>query len=364
MTNSSIKREGQMSENTKELLRKSIVVDGLFNALLYDPPPTEGKKDVIDLFLDGGVTVLNVPLTIDYYKNDFVTYIRQIYQAYLFEEAFRGKVLIIERYVDILKAKKENKLGIILSMQGADPIEHDLRYLSILHKLGLRIIQLTYNQQNNVGCGAYDPHDTGLTRFGQQAIFEMNRLGIIVDVAHVGYRTSLDAIEISKDPVIISHGSAREVSDSPRNFTDEQIRAVAAKGGVMGVCPLSVFCRKKGKTSRPTVNDFIDHVEHIMNLVGEDHVGIGVDRWRRIPTQTDLMLRVEYDRTLPGFFASYPVDQYNVEGFGYYDEWENLVDRLIKRGFSSAQIQKILGGNFCRVFEKVWGKKLKLDDQG
>lgn len=343
-----------MSGRAKEVLKNSVVVDGLFHSLLNDLPPTDTTKDIIDLLIDGGVTVINATVVLDYYKNDFPIYIKELYRFFMLEEAYPEKVLIIRNYADIERAKKDNKLGLVLSMQGADSIEHDLRYITILYKLGVRLIQITYNQHNNLGSGVFESNDKGLTRFGQQTIYEMNRLGILLDLSHVGYKTSLDAIELSQDPAVFSHVSVKSLCEHPRNISDEQIRAVAAKGGLVGVCPHSVMCTKT-KGSRPTVDDFIDHIEYIINLTGEDHVGIGTDRWMR-PTLGYKLLRVEFERTLPGFFGSFSGEEKHVAGFNYYDEWENLTESLFKRGFSEAQVQKVLGGNFCRVFKQVWDK--------
>src|SRR5699024_9235401 len=276
-----------------------------------------------------------------------------VYNFWLLEETFSERVLIVHNYGDLVKAKKENKLGIILSLQGADSIEHDLRYVTLLHKLGVRIIQITYNQRNNLGDGVFEPNDLGLTRFGQQAIYEMNRLGIVVDLSHVGHKTSLDAIETSTDPVIFSHSNVKKLCDNPRNLSDEQIKAATEKGGIIGLCPHSVFCIKDN-SSRPTVDDFIDHIEYVMNLTGkDDHVGIGTDRWMR-PTMGYEIVRKEFEQTLPGFFGSFSGNEKQVKGFNYYDEWENLIETLLKRNFTNNQISKILGGNLSRLFQQIW----------
>jgi len=342
-----------MPEKHNQLYKDSVIIDGLFHTLLADPPPSV-DKNIVDLLIEGGVTAINATVVLDYYKNDFPTFVRELYRFFMLEEALPEKVLIVQNLSDLLKAKNENKLGVILSMQGADSIEHDLRFITLLYRLGVRIIQITYNQKNNLGCGVFEPNDTGLTRFGQQAIYEMNRLGIVVDLSHVGNKTSLDAIEVSKNPVIFSHSSVLSLCEHPRNITDEQIKRVAEKGGVVGICPHSVMCAKN-KSSRPNVDNFIDHIEYVINLVGEDHVGIGTDRWMR-PTLAYKMLRVEFERTLPGFFGTFSGNEKHVEGFNYYNEWENLVMKLGNRGFNSEQIQKIIGGNFLRIFKKVWDK--------
>jgi membrane dipeptidase len=144
-----------MSQQANELLHKSIVVDGLFHSLLIDPPPMDGRKDTVDLLLAGGVNIINGTVVLDYYKNDFPTFCRELHRFFVLEEACPEKVLLVRSYADILQAKRDGKLGIILSMQGADALEHDLRYVAMLYKLGVRLIQITYNQRNNLGCGVF-----------------------------------------------------------------------------------------------------------------------------------------------------------------------------------------------------------------
>jgi len=334
----------------KDLLKRSIIVDGLFHTLLGNPPP-EGNT-IIDCLLHGGVTAINTSVLFDQYKNDFKTFCKELYQYYVLEDTLPEKVIIAKSVKDIEKAKTENKLAVILGIQGADAIELDFRYISILHKLGIRIIQITYNSKNNLGCGAYAPKDTGLTRFGQQAVQEMNRLGILVDLSHVGENTSLEAIELSKKPCVFSHSSVKKLNKHKRNVNDEQIKAVAKKGGVIGLCPHSVMCMKEaGK--RPNVNDYIDHIIYVIELAGEDAVGIGTDRWMS-PTLAYQMTRNDFERTLPGFFGSFDGNQKHVEGFNHYDDWGNLTETMLKRGLTESQIVKVLGGNFLRVFNEVW----------
>lgn len=235
-----------MADKGNDLLKKGIVVDGLFHSLLDDPPPSHVDKTIIDLLLEGGVTVINTSVILDFYKNSFTDYLKQLYRFFILEEAYPDKFILVKKYADILQAKKENKLAVILSMQGADSIEHDLRYITILYRLGVRLIQITYNQRNNLGCGVYEQDDTGLTRFGQQAIYEMNRLGIVVDLSHVGYKTSLDAIEVSKDPVVFSHVSVKSLCEHPRNIKDEQIKKSPPKEASLGFA-LILLCVVKSE---------------------------------------------------------------------------------------------------------------------
>ena len=199
------------------------------------------------------------------------------------------------------------------STQGAFVFEQDLRYISLLNKLGLKIVQLTYNQQCFIGSGVFEPEDKGLSRFGQQCIYEMNRVGMLIDLSHVGYRTSMEAIETSMDPVVFSHSSCKAVSNHVRNASDEQIKALAKKGGVIGLCPHSVMC-DEDQSRWPTVDRYIDHMVHVAELAGVDAIGIGTDRWKR-PTLDYRMGRVEFERTCPNWLGKFDGTRKHLEGF-------------------------------------------------
>jgi membrane dipeptidase len=182
----------------------------------------------------------------------------------------------------------------------------------------------------------------------------MNRYGIIIDLAHTGARTSLDAIEASADPVVISHANPVALNPSFRNKTDELIKALAAKGGVLGLVSWNVLVeRAPGK--RPTISDYADHIEYAVNLVGIDHVGIGSDindNFRALP------VRSEFEEKYYFMLGAYE-DIANAwpDGFAAVEDYPNLTRTLLERGFSDEDILKLWGGNFLRVAEKVWAKR-------
>jgi membrane dipeptidase len=184
-----------------------------------------------------------------------------------------NRLLHVTATEDIFRAKKEGKIGIGFHFQNSRPIEHDLRLLDVFHRLGVRVIQITYNEKNLVGDGCTEITDCGLSRFGKDMILRMNTIGIVVDLSHVGYRTSMQAIETSKDPVIFSHSNAYSVCPSKRNLKDDQIKALALNRGVIGINAFPAFVKKND----PTLDDLIDHIDHITNLVGADYIGIGFD---------------------------------------------------------------------------------------
>ncbi len=346
-------------EQKSKILKNSIVIDVLFHDMFEDPP-FECKADyfLVDMLLNAGVNTVSTTIVADTYgEANFIDFCHAVYLYYLFEETFPDKVKLIYKSQDIKDAKNEGKLGVILSTQGADIVQQDLRLITMAFKLGLRIMQITYNQNGFMGSGVFEPNDLGITRFGQQAIYEMNRLGMVIDLSHVGYKTSMDAIETSTDPVIFSHSGVKGICKNPRNANDDQIIALAKKGGVLGLCPHSVMCTDD-TSKMPDVNTFIDHMVYVSDLVGTDHIGIGTDRFVQ-PTMQHLMTRREFERTLPGFFGVYDATTKQVKGFNRFNEWENLVENMLIRGFSDDDIEKILGKNLIRVFETVWDKNLK-----
>ena len=252
------------------------------------------------------------------------------------------RLLHVSRMEDIHKAKKAGKIGVGFHFQNSRPVEHDLRLLGVFFKLGVRVIQITYNEKNLVGDGCTEITDCGLSKFGREMIQRMNATGMVVDLSHVGYRTSMEAIEVSKEPVIFSHSNADSICPSKRNLKDDQIKALAKNRGVIGINAFPAFV----KEADPTLADLIDHIDYIAHLVGTDHIGIGFD------------------------FAQESIEEY--KAFGYDPEvyplppWTypreiddvsktpNLTEGLLARGYSESDVKKILGENFIRVYEEVW----------
>ncbi|EFH87954.1 Membrane dipeptidase [Ktedonobacter racemifer DSM 44963] len=265
-----------------------------------------------------------------------------------------GRWLVLERsqqvpfrlartVAGIREAKQEKQLAVILHFQGTSPLESGLHLLDVYYTLGVRVIQLTYNMRNLSGDGCLESANTGLSRFGRQVIRRMVELGVVIDLAHSGIRTSLEAIEEAGGPVIVSHANARALCDSPRNLTDEQIRAVAASGGVIGLCAFPAFVSLQAK---PTLDLLLQHAEYLSELVGPEHVGLGFDFAEE---DEDDYEYYGYDER---FYPRPPwVWPTNIRGF---TEVPNLTAGLVARGFTEPQIAGILGKNFLRVFQSIW----------
>lgn len=343
-----------MSKESMALLRSTIVVDGLFHALLKDPPPECGvDRNIVDMILDGGVSCLVDSIVADGFVTTFDDFLNAVYDYKLLEDVLPNTYTVAESIADIERAKAEGKLALIMSTQGSDFLQGDLRKISLAYKLGLRMIQVTYNNECSFGCGAYVKKDTGLTRFGQQAIIEMNRVGMVIDVSHVGQVTAMETIEASSDPVVYSHSGVQALASHVRNADDAHIRALAKKGGVLGICPHGVM-NTNDLDVRPTVDNYIDAFLHVAEVTGSmDHAGIGTDRWSR-DTMANRVKMVGFERTTKGFFGKFDGNSKHVQGFNYYDEWENLVDHMLARGIGEEDVKKLLGGNLLRVYGQVW----------
>jgi membrane dipeptidase len=250
---------------------------------------------------------------------------------------------------DIVQAKKERKVCIIMGSQNARMLDDDLGLIRIFHRLGLRIIQLAYAEQNYIASGGEDV-DGGLSLFGRKVIDQMNRVGILVDISHCGDKTVMDVIKYSEKPVAITHANPRSLVNHHRNKTDEQIQALAEKGGVIGLTawtPISMV--KKGV--RPTLEDFLDFIDYVVKLVGTGHVGFGLD----LTPNWDYN-RADYEKwaNLYPNLAPASFEERLVEDLNHASKIRNISRGLVARGYRDEDILKILGGNFLELFRKTW----------
>lgn len=333
-------------EKAKELLGESLFIDGLCGNLINPEPPEREGKTYLDRVLESGVNVQSITTASP--GADFNTILYEMYCHYNLFDYYPEKVMQVTSIEDIEKARSSGKLGVIFSLQNAAAIGSDFYKWSILSRLGLRICQLTYNEPNSFGCGGLCDNDTGLTFHGKQAIREMKRQGIVLDLSHVGMRTSLEAIEYNDNPSIFSHSNAKTVTPtSTRNLTDDVIEALAKKNGVIGLSPHAFMCHSV-HTVQPTLEDYMDHFVYLIEKIGVDHVGIGTDMYEYY-TQFYWETKTKLLYNSPWFFNTvFNKDLKRV------DQYVNIVRGLVYIGLSKEEIKKILGENFLRVFAQVW----------
>lgn len=266
-------------------------------------------------------------------------------------------VMKVTTGADIKTAKDKGLLGVAYDVQGTSEIGSDAGNVARLKELGVRTVQLTYNLKALTGDGCIVPQDGGITAFGREVVAEINRLRLLLDVSHVGKRTAADAVAAAKAPPAITHAGCEAITPHPRHVLDATMRAVAQKGGVFGLYFMP-YLRAKGQADG---DDLIRHIEHAINICGEDHVGIGTDG--NVPALDLTPAYREYWRTEvyePRVKRGVVAPNEGADIFNYIPEY-NPPDRyyllgadLVRRGHSTARVEKILGANFARLYQDVW----------
>lgn len=269
---------------------------------------------------------------------------------------------VVRTVADLRRAKREGNAGLLLAAQDGDWIGLELHRLQAFHALGLRMMLLAYNATNQLCDGCLDRTDGGLTRFGEMVVAECDRVGIVLDLTHTGRRATLEILEQSARPCVFSHSNPSALVPSPRNVDDEQIRACARGGGVIGVCSWGPLVMPPGTTTRPTLDDYLALMDHVAQLTGST-AAIGISTDMSIGTYPTHAADVWGAIPFPGITADY--DRYvtaditsparNVAGFDDYAQIVGVAEALSARGYSDADVRGILGENFLRVFERVWG---------
>jgi len=345
-------------DRAMEVHKKSYVINGLAGA----GSSTASGIKFFNVMKTGGVTAVNTTVG----SGDFIDPCRcvaNMFRAY--NIIGNDKYFTAETAEDIKRAKKVGGAALIFGFQNTLPILQNINWLEFFHKLGVRIIQLTYQKMNLVGCGCGEivasGKDCGLSAFGVQVVEEMNRLGILVDLSHVGHETTMEAIELSKAPVAFTHTNVRALHDFCRCKTDEEIKALAEKDGVMGITALSKFVRSRNKEGYyipATMDEFLDHIDYVVDLVGINHVAIGTDiaefrtaeEYEEGKLGTQGTLNVELRSQKDVFIR----EEYYVDGIPSIGESLNITRGLVARGYSDQEIGKVQGSNFLSLFEKVW----------
>ena len=252
---------------------------------------------------------------------------------------------ICKTSAEIKRARTQNKIALIITMEGVEPLGDDLNLLRVFYELGLRMVGLTHARRNAAGTGGIfapsgSPLD-GLTAFGREVVQECERLGIIIDLAHINPKGFEEIVSFTRKPLIVSHTNARQFYDIERNISDEQIKMIGERGGVIGVNAILVSANRE----ESTIDRYIDHIEHVIDLIGIDGVGIGFDFCEYLFNQLpeDVIKELAAKLTTPHF----------IPDLTNHSHARNLTRKLIERGFSDTDIAKILRENWLRIFEQM-----------
>ena len=252
--------------------------------------------------------------------------------------------VLVKTADDILAAKRAGKLAVIFHFQGTNPVASDLNMVETYYRLGIRHMLMAYNLRNPVADGCKEISDNGLSRFGVQLVEEMNRVGMWVDCSHTGHRSSLDVFEVSKDPVIFSHAASDVVYHHSRNIKDDQIKGCAATGGIIGVNGVGTFLAD----NEGSAESMFRHIDYIVEMVGAEHVGIGLDFVYDRETSSATVWNVGKDDD-PDNDVPWPEINYTVP-----EELPRLTETMLSHGYQDAVISGILGGNWLRLAQQVW----------
>lgn len=335
-----------IDQTAAALHASSIVIDAVC-------PLVKDDSIYLDWYREGGVTAL-APTVSGGTESARETLNRIAAWHRLLNE--RADLMLVRECRDIELAKASGRLGIYLHCQGPDPLEDNLDLVDAYKALGVGVIQLAYNVRNRVGDGCEERTDAGLSHFGIKLIERLNRARVIVDCSHTGLRTSLEAIERSTAPVVLSHSNVAAVHSSARNVQRELIEAIARSGGVIGVVG---FPAMVANASAPSLDQFIAHIDAIVDYVGIDHVALGIDYYRgQAGVASDEEARRGYEWALrTGMWgAAYPPPPHHYPaGIETPRTLPNLTRRLLERGYNESQVRKILGENWLRVMRSVWG---------
>lgn len=340
--------------------QRAIVIDALGSigdpdpATIAESPPSE--RLLRDLRASG-VTAVSQTLSVGSTGDRMSKAIRKIA---VFDEkvaAAPDALMRIRKALDLRVAKATQRVGLIYNLQDTSLLENELGRVATLQALGVRVIQMTYNTRNLVGDGCLERGDGGLSNLGRDLVAELNRARVVMDLSHSGARTIAEAIMHAKAPPVISHTGCRDVMDHPRNVFDTELRALAAKGGVAGIYFMP-FLVAHGAARK---DDLIRHIEHAVNVCGEDHVGLGTDG-SISPVEVDDEyregLRQEYASRVAQGIAAPGEGPDAYQFIGDYNEprrFLRLADDLSRRSWTSGRIEKLLGANFARVYGEVWG---------
>ena len=343
--------EPKVSAEAAKLYRDSFIVDANALAWIGNLLGRPNQDDLTKAIRESGVTALKS--TLGGATGDFETAVTDIAAAEQLMEKRADLFLRVRTHADLDRARKEQKLGVIYSFESAAMLEDKIERIELFRQFGIRVMQLTYNRRTPFGVGCLDGEDEGLTELGRKAIAKMNELGVALDLSHSNTKTTAEGIAASKKPPLITHAGCRAVYMHPRNKEDRELKALADKGGVIGIYMLPYIT---ASPKQPMLDDYMKHLEHALKICGEDHVGVGSDVPFFPVDQSDLeeMKKATEKRKADGIAAPGEDRPTYIPDLNTPRKMEFVADALLKRGHKSAVVEKILGNNFKRVFGGIW----------
>lgn len=333
------------------LYRQAFVLDcntlASIGALLQD-------KDLagdLELIQGSGISALKSTLGGDH--GTFEETVADIAAAQTLIEQHPDVFIKVMRPDDLQRARREHRIAVIFSFEAASMLEDKIERIELFRQLDVLIMQLSYNHRSPFGCGCLDGDTDGVTELGRKAITTMNARGVALDLSHANTQTTADGIALSTKPAIFTHAGCRSVFMHPRNKADREMKALADKGGVMGIYMMPFLTPD---TRQPMLADFMQHMIHALDVCGEDHVGIGSDSAFFEVSDSDLkdMAKEEEDRKKAGVGAPGENRPPYIPDLNTPRKLERVADALLKHGYSERVAEKVLGLNFNRVFKDIW----------
>jgi membrane dipeptidase len=325
--------------NARELHESAVVFDGLIIA--------EWSREIFADMRRGGLTAANCTCSV---WEGFRATMNNIAN---WKQAFREHhdlILQVTATADIYRAKREGKTGIILGFQNAAAFEDNLGYIQLFKELGVGIVQLAYNTQNLIGTGCYESRDSGLSDYGREVVAEMNRVGILCDLSHVGTKTSEDVILASEKPVCYSHCLPAGLKAHPRNKSDAELKFITDHGGFIGVTMFPPFLRRGVEA---TVDDYVEAIDYVINIAGEECVGVGTDFTQG--HDRAFFEWITHDKGSARQLTEFG-EIVNPDGMRVIGDFPNLTAAMLNAGWPETKIRRVLGENWVRVLKEVWGE--------
>jgi membrane dipeptidase len=358
---------GLQAEGRKRSQIQAVLADHLIEHCATD---AQTRDDYLAFWKRSGVTACNNTLYASGPPdNAWDSLMAEFGRAGRLVTALRGELVVAQSAADLEDAYRRGKRAVIYNIQNPEPLGAKLERVDTLYGMGLRGMQLTYNLRTRFGEGCLEPNDGGMSRLGGALVEKLNATRMLVDVSHASARTAADAAAASRVPIVASHTGARALSGHARALPDDVVKAIADKGGYVGVVLLPAFITRAGddraqKLGRPpgwvTLDAVVDHIVHLIGVAGEDHVGIGTDWGKPYYTALTWNAAMVNEGTAGFDWVGWrPQDRFDpnaqVVDLETWDKWPNLTAALLRRGLPEATVVKVVGGNFLRVFREVCG---------